>query len=131
LGDLYLPAGRLDEALRCYQAARRGAAHAFAAGLGAGKCLAGKGLYDLAEKEFRNCLEKVSGRTDPRRLRVLYELFLLSKAMGKPEDGVPHLKEIYAVDAAYLDVGALLDEYVRQRDATPPPQLGAAAEMPT
>jgi tetratricopeptide (TPR) repeat protein len=130
LGDVYLGLQRFDEALRCYQAARRSPAHTFRAGLGAGRSLLGKGLHDLAEREFHACLELVPKRDDERRLEVLYELFRLCQGRGQEDDALAYLKEIYAVDASYRDVGPLLDEHVRQRDAEGTPKQSADGENP-
>jgi tetratricopeptide (TPR) repeat protein len=131
LGDVYLGLERFDEALRCYQAARRSPAHAFRAGLGAGRTLLGKGLHDLAEREFRACLELVPKRTDERRLEVLYDLFRLCLQRDQEEEATSYLKEIYAIDASYRDVGALLDAHVRERDSQAAPQESAGGENPT
>jgi tetratricopeptide (TPR) repeat protein len=123
LGALYLAAARFDEALRCYQSARRNPAFNLSAGVGAGRSLAGKGLHDLAEREFLDCLALTSARSR-ERLAVLYELAALYQVLGREEESFGQLKDIYAIDASYRDVGSRLDEYVRIRDASEVP--GAA-----
>ena len=120
LGGLYLAAERFDEALRCYQSARRNPALNLGAGVGAGRSLAGKGLHDLAEREFLDCLA-LSPPRGRERLAILYELATLYQALGREEESFGQLKEIYAIDASYRDVGSRLDEYVRLRDATGAP----------
>lgn len=121
LADTYLALGRFDEALRGYQSARRNPAFNLRAGIGAARSFAGKGLADLAEREFLGSLALVPGRTDSARLEILYELHLLYAAQGRREESLRQLKEIYAVNASYQDVGRLLDEYVRRRDAADSP----------
>ena len=123
LGALYLAAARFDEALRCYQSARRNPASNLSAGVGVGRSLAGKGLHDLAEREFLDCLALTSARSR-ERLAVLYELAALYQVLGREEESFGQLKDIYAIDASYRDVGSRLDEYVRIRDAAGVP--GAA-----
>jgi len=128
LADAYLALGRFDEALRGYQAARRSPAFNLRAGVGAARSLAGKGLADLAEREFLGSLALAPGRTDSARLEILYDLHLLYAAQGRWEESLQQLKEIYAVNASYRDVGTLLDEYVRRRDATASPKPGNEGE---
>ncbi len=120
LADTYLGLGRFDDALRAYQAARRNPSFNLRAGVGAARSMAGKGLADLAEREFLACLALVTGRNDPTRLEILYDLHLLYAGQERQEESVRQLKEIYAQNASYRDVSARLDEYVRQRDAAPP-----------
>jgi hypothetical protein len=58
-------------------------------------------------------------------LDVLYELSSLYQMRDDADEAISYLKEIYAIDASYRDVGTLLDEYVRQRDGA-----GTAVEAP-
>ena len=116
LGRLHFAAGRFDEALRGYQAARRNPSFHLAAGIGAARCLAAKGLLDLAEREFMECLSLAPARSR-ERLAVLYELAALFEGCGRGEEAFAQLKEIYASDASYRDVGDRIDAYVRRQDA--------------
>jgi tetratricopeptide (TPR) repeat protein len=127
LGALYLAAARFDEALRCYQSARRNPASNLSAGVGVGRSLAGKGLHDLAEREFLDCLALTSARSR-ERLVVLYELAALYQVLGREEESFGQLKDIYAIDASYRDVGSRLDEYVRIRDAAGVPGVANDSE---
>lgn len=131
LADAYLEFGRFDEALRAYQAARRNPSFNLRAGIGAARSMAGKGLADLAEREFLACLGLVSGRNDPARLEILYDLYRLYAGQERQEDSVRQLKEIYALNASYRDVSARLDEYVRQRDTVGPANPGNSGEKTT
>jgi tetratricopeptide (TPR) repeat protein len=100
--------GRLDEALAELQRAVSDPRQRTEALLGMGRCFEGKGLGDLARKQFERALEAV-GSTDPRSKEILYSLGSLCEKMGAREDARAYYARIYELDVTFRDVSRKME----------------------
>jgi tetratricopeptide (TPR) repeat protein len=73
-----------------------------------GNCFLAKGMFDLAENQFRKALEEMPGMTD-RTKDVLYSLGRLKEKQGRPKDALMEFKKIYEVDISFRDVSERMD----------------------
>ena len=68
-----------------------------------GKCYVGKGMFDLAVKQFGDAAGEILGM-DATKKDILYQLGRLHEQMGHKEKALECYKEIYEVDYGYEDV---------------------------
>lgn len=68
-----------------------------------GLCYMHRHMNDLAEKAFRSAKDEM-GVMDNGKKEVTYNLALLLEKMGKKEEYIAQLKEIYEVDMGFRDV---------------------------
>ena len=79
-----------------------------------GRCMAAKGLTDMAIEQFDLALQEGQQRMDSERKDCLYGLAVIYADSGKHEEALKYLKEIYAVDVNYRDVSARIEAFYRQ-----------------
>lgn len=114
LGQLLQRAGQLDEALEQFQNAQRSAHHAPVALHLMGQCFAKKGLHDLAVEQYESALSHRE-RMRPSQLKeTLYDLATAHEAKGNRDNALATLKELYALDVSFRDVGARMEAYYKQ-----------------
>jgi len=104
LGEFYLRRGELDAALREFQAAAQNPSLRVQSLLNLGKCMARKGITDLAVDQLKDALESCPDRMNEQRKDILYTLALLYLEMGKREEALGLLKQVYVVDADFREV---------------------------
>jgi tetratricopeptide (TPR) repeat protein len=109
-GDLLLEAGRCDEAIRQYQQALRHPQARVGSRHGLGRAYATKGFHDLAEEQLRAAAADTPNLTEQRKA-ILYDLADVLEAMGRPEEAIGPLKEIYAADIGYRAVARRVEAY--------------------
>jgi tetratricopeptide (TPR) repeat protein len=68
-----------------------------------GKCYVGKGMLDLAVKQFSDASSEIVGM-DATKKDILYQLGRLYDRMNQPEKALACYKQIYEVDYSYEDV---------------------------
>lgn len=68
-----------------------------------GLCYMHRHMNDLAEKAFRSAKEEMPVMDNDKK-EITYNLALLLEVMGKKEEYISQLKEIYEVDMGYRDV---------------------------
>ncbi len=105
LGERYFEREQFDAALRHFQEASRNPKYHTRSLVFIGRCMAKKGIYDLAVERMEKALSTCSGRMDEERKDILHTLALVHLETGDREKALPLLKQIYAVDAGYMDVG--------------------------
>jgi len=112
LAEAYWRFQDVDLALREFQLAQKSPQLRRKAIIYMGKCLAAKGLHDLAVEQFLKCLEEPTPM-DSDRKECLYCLGLAYEAMDKSEDAIKAFKEIFSADVNYRDVSARITAHYK------------------
>jgi tetratricopeptide (TPR) repeat protein len=68
-----------------------------------GQCYTEKGMLDLAVKQFQEAAGEIVGM-DVTKKEILYKLGLVFERMGKKDESLKCMKDIYEVDYGYMDV---------------------------
>ncbi len=110
LGQLYLEAGKVSEAIQEFQKAinnphRRIQSMGYLA-----QCFAKRGMNDMAAKRLQEALKEKVGFDDERK-ELLYNLGCIFEKMSKKEEAMEQFKQIYEVDIGYKDVAAKVDAF--------------------
>ena len=74
-----------------------------------GQCYTEKNMLDLAVKQFQECAGEILAM-DATKKEVLYKLGLVFERMGKKEESLKCMKDIYEVDYGYLDVARRVEQ---------------------
>jgi len=117
LGQLYLQAGRIGEAIQEFQKAQNNPHRRIASLFHLGQCFFQRGMNDLAVRTFQNALKEKVGFDDERK-ELIYALGCAFDKMGKKEEAMEQFKLIYEVDIGYRDVGTRVDAYYSGGDAS-------------
>ena len=113
LGQLYFNNERLDEALKEFQSAQRNPQFRRRALTAMGKCMAAKGLNDMAIEQLTAALGECDKMNDEKK-DILYSLALLMEEAERPEEASQALKEIYTVDVNYKDVAERIEKLYKK-----------------
>ncbi len=103
LGEVLMKAGQFTEAVPELQRARQNPNVRLKAMNLLGQCFVKKGMNDLAVTQFKGAASEITAM-DATKKEVLYKLALVYEKMGKKEDYLECLKQIYEADYGYLDV---------------------------
>ena len=103
LGEQLVSAGMYTEAIKELQRARQNPNARLKAMNLLGQCYTEKGMLDLAVKQFTDAASEIVAM-DVTKKEVLYKLGLVYERMGKKEESLNCMKQIYEVDYGYLDV---------------------------
>lgn len=110
LGDLYLNAGRISEAIAELQKAQNNPNRRVPAMARLSQCFARRGMHDLAARKLQEALrEKLI--FDDEKKDLIYQLGSVFEKMGRKEDAIAQFKEIYEIDISYRDVAAKVDDH--------------------
>ncbi|MFW5894025.1 MAG: tetratricopeptide repeat protein [Verrucomicrobiota bacterium] len=101
---------RFDEAMKQFQSAQRNPRYRRSSQLHVGKCMAAKGMLEMACEQFETALAEAKEMDDDRK-EILYSLALVQEAQGNTDAYIKYLKEIYAADANYEDVEDRIQKY--------------------
>ncbi len=116
LGQLYLAAGRVTEAIQELHRAQALPLHRLPALGMLAKAFSRRGMDDLAVRTLQNALkEKVV--FDDEKKDLIYELGVVLERLGRGAEAVDHFKQIYEVDIGYRDVAARVDAYYASRSS--------------
>jgi tetratricopeptide (TPR) repeat protein len=110
LGQLYVRAGKVSEAIQEFQRAQANAHLRVPALNQLGQCFAHRGMNDLAARSFQNAIKEKFNFDDEKK-ELVYLLGCVLEKMGKKEEAMEHFKQIYALDIGYRDVAAKVDAY--------------------
>lgn len=110
LGELYFRAGRISEAIQEFQKAQSNPNKRVQAMSYLGQCFVKRGINDLAARTFQNAI-KEKPVIDEEKKDLIYQLGLVLEKMGKGEDAIEQLKQIYEIDIGYKDVAARVDAF--------------------
>ncbi len=115
LGQVLARAGKHDEAITEYQAARKSIPHQVQANMLAGQSFEANGAVKLAERHYQEAL-RAADATDHATVNHLhYRLGRIAEAQGNKSEAEEHYNEVAANDYGYLDVAQ------RLRDLNKPP----------
>jgi len=110
MGELYLKAGKITEAIQELQKAQANPHRRLQAMGYLGQCFARRGMNDLAARTLQNAIrEKVV--LDDEKKELIYQLGCTFEKMGKKEEAIEQFKIIYETDIGYKDVAAKVDAY--------------------
>jgi tetratricopeptide (TPR) repeat protein len=110
LAELYFKAGKFAEAGQEFQKAQSNPHKRIPAMMYLGLCFARRNMNDLAVRRLQDALkEKLT--FDDEKKEILYALGSVLEKMGKTEEAMDQLKQIYEVDMGFKDVGAKVDAY--------------------
>lgn len=110
LGELYLKAGRLSEAIGELQKAQNNPNCRIDAMNLLAQAFAKRGMNDLAARKFQEALkEKLVFDDQAKELR--YQLGCILEKMNKPQEAIEQFKLIYEQDVSYRDVMAKVDAF--------------------
>jgi tetratricopeptide (TPR) repeat protein len=110
LGQLYLEAGRVSEAIQELQKAQANPHRRLAAMGLLAQCFAKRGMNDLAARKLQEAIKEKTGFDDEKK-ELIYALGAVLEAMGKPDEAIEQFKQIYEHDIGYKDVAARVDAY--------------------
>jgi tetratricopeptide (TPR) repeat protein len=111
LGELYLQAGKIAEAIQEFQKAQNNPHKRIAALNRLGQCFARrKPTWDMAVRTFQNALKEKPVFDDEKK-ELIYNLGSVLETMGKKDEALEQFKLIYEVDIGYKDVMAKVDAF--------------------
>ena len=103
LGETLIKAGQFTEAIPELQRSKQNPNVRLRAMNLLGQCYVEKNMLDLAVKQFRDAAGETSVM-DATKKDILYRLGLVLEKMGKRDEYIECIKQIYEVDYGYLDV---------------------------
>lgn len=110
LAQLYLIAGKFNEAMGEFQKAQSNPQRRLQAMTGMAQCLSAKGMHDMAARRLQEALKEKPGFDDEKK-EMIYSLGVILEKMGKREEAIEQFKQIYEIDIGYKDVAAKVDAY--------------------
>jgi len=109
LGEQLVRAGQYTEAIQELQRAKQNPNARLKAMNLLGQCYTEKNMLDLAVKQFQECASEILAM-DATKKEVLYSLGLVFERMGKKDDSLKCMKDIYEVDYGYRDVAQRVEQ---------------------
>ena len=110
MGQLYLQAGKISEAIQELQKAQ-GNPHKRLAAMGClAQCYARRKMFDLAARTLQNAIKEKPVFDDEKK-DFVYNLGCVLESMGKKEEAIEQFKLIYEMDAGYKDVTAKVEAH--------------------
>jgi tetratricopeptide (TPR) repeat protein len=103
LGEALMNAGQFTEAIPELQRARQNPNVRLKAMNLLGQCFVEKGMFDLAVTQFKTAASEIVAMDNVKK-DVLYRLGLVYEQMGKKDEYLNCMKEIYEADYGYKDV---------------------------
>ncbi len=102
-GDVLMRAGRFTDAIPELQRARQNPNVRLKAMNLLGQCFVEKSMLDLAVSTFKSAASEILAM-DNLKKEIVYKLAIVLERMGKKEEYIENLKQIYEIDYGYLDV---------------------------
>jgi len=103
LGERLVQAGQYTDAIPELQRARQNPNARLKAMNMLGQCYTEKGMLDLAVKQYKDAASEILAM-DGLKKEIVYKLGLVFERMGKKDEALACMKEIYDVDYGYMDV---------------------------
>ena len=110
LGEQYLKAGRVSEAIAELQKAQNNPNRRIPAMVLLAQCFARRRMHDLAARKLQDAL-KEKAVFDEEKKDIHYQLGSVLEAMGRREEAIEQFKVIYEADISFRDVAAKVDAY--------------------
>ena len=114
LAELYFKLGKIGDAIQEFQRAQANPHKRVASMNFLAQCYAKRKMFDLAARTFESAL-KEKNVFDEEKKELVYNYGGVLEQMGKREEAVKQLQEIYAVDIGYKDVAARVDAYYSEQ----------------
>ena len=105
-GQILLKAKRLDDAIKQFQFSVKDPKFKAASLEMLGTCFKEKGLYDLAESQYKDALNAVNEKDGEMGKGIKYNLGIVSEKKGNREAALSWYQMIMAVDIGFRDVSA-------------------------
>lgn len=109
LGEQLVNAKLYTEAIKELQRARQNPNARLKAMNLLGQCYTEKGMLDLAVKQFQDAASEIIAM-DVTKKEILYKLGLVFERMGKKDESLKCMKDIYEVDYGYMDVAQRVEQ---------------------
>jgi len=109
LGEQLVRAGQYTEAIQELQRAKQNPNARLKAMNLLGQCYTEKNMLDLAVKQFQEAAAEMLAM-DATKKEILYKLGLVFERMGKKDESLKCMKDIYEVDYGYLDVAQRVEQ---------------------
>jgi tetratricopeptide (TPR) repeat protein len=110
LGQLYFAAGMISEAIQEFQKAQNNPQRRLTAMACLAQCFAARNMNEMAVRKLQEALKEKPVFDDEKK-EMVYQLGVLLDKMGKKEEAIQQLEEIYAMDISYKDVGKRVEDY--------------------
>lgn len=110
LGQLYLQAGKVTEAIQELQKAQNNPHKRISAMSLLGQCFARRNMNDSAVRMIQNALKEKVGFDDEKK-ELIYQLACVFEKMGKKQEALEQFTVIYESDIGYKDVAAKVDAF--------------------
>ncbi|EDY18818.1 Tetratricopeptide domain protein [Chthoniobacter flavus Ellin428] len=109
LGEQLVRAAQYTEAIQELQRAKQNPNARLKAMNLLGQCYTEKNMLDLAVKQFQEAASEMLAM-DATKKEILYKLGLVFERMGKKDESLKCMKDIYEVDYGYLDVAQRVEQ---------------------
>jgi tetratricopeptide (TPR) repeat protein len=109
LGEQLVRAGQYTEAIQELQRAKQNPNARLKAMNLLGQCYTEKNMLDLAVKQFQEAAAEILAM-DATKKEILYKLGLVFERMGKKDESLKCMKDIYEVDYGYMDVAQRVEQ---------------------
>ena len=109
LGEHLVNAGMYTEAIKELQRARQNPNARLKAMNLLGQCYTEKNMLDLAVKQFQEAAAEMIAMDNTKK-EILYKLGLVFEKMGKKDESLKCMKDIYEVDYGYMDVAQRVEQ---------------------
>jgi tetratricopeptide (TPR) repeat protein len=109
LGEQLVRAGQYTEAIQELQRAKQNPNARLKAMNLLGQCYTAKNMLDLAVKQFQEAASEILAM-DVTKKEILYSLGLVFERMGKKDESLKCMKDIYEVDYGYRDVAQRVEQ---------------------
>jgi len=100
--------GELNEAIQQFQLSQKNPKLRVRSYYYLAMCFRGKQQYDLAMQQLKTAASEIT-IMDETKKEIIYELGLVSEAMGRDDTAADYFKQIYQVDIGYRDVAAKIE----------------------
>lgn len=114
LGQLFLQAGKIGEAIQEFQKAQNNPQKRLQAMGFLAQCFSRRNMNDMAARKLQEALKEKVGFDDEKK-DLIYMLGCVLEKMGKREEAIDQFKIIYEADIAYKDVGTKVDAYYAEK----------------
>ncbi len=110
LAEVLFKRDRIDDAIGCFQNARRNPQRRVSCMVYLGRCFSHNGRYDMAIEQFETALKEME-RGDKSRLETIYYLANTLELAGEEDKAIERFKEIYQAQANFMDVAKRIENY--------------------
>jgi tetratricopeptide (TPR) repeat protein len=110
LGQLYLQAGKIGEAIGEFQKAQQNPHKRIAAMSCLAQCFARRGMNDSAVRTLENAIKEKSAFDDEKK-DLIYNLGCVLEKMGRQAEAIQQFLVIYENDIGYRDISAKVDAH--------------------